>query len=66
MTDVEPVYDGPLPMPVADDQCGGLNRCSCGNAIRFAGALRCEDCFTETAARFHGNDQLVKTTINNK
>lgn len=59
----EPVYDGPLPMPISDADCDGLMRCKCGKAIRFAGSLRCDDCFTDTATRFHGNDQLIKTTI---
>jgi hypothetical protein len=62
MTTDEPTFDGPLAMPVNDRDCD-LPRCHCGQAIRFAGCNRCEDCVAADSARFHGNDQLVKTLI---
>lgn len=61
MADV--VESAVLPMPVADSECGHLPQCGCGNVSRYACGSQCEDCFAVESAKFHGNDQLVKTMI---
>jgi hypothetical protein len=35
--------------------------CKCGQPIKYAGETRCEDCYVDDAARFHGKSQSVNT-----
>jgi hypothetical protein len=33
----------------------------CGEVVRYACGSLCDDCYARKAARYHGNDQLIKT-----